>query len=122
MDGKEEVGNPDEDKVEVVEPVAKIVDDGRSRSKEVPIDWPVEFGGKVWKSIKLKRCTVADLTDYLNVVAEGKKSLPPVLDCPKQVYLALDDDDGFKVDEAMQDFLPKRLRAINDQILEASDK
>lgn len=92
-------------------PVARIVN-MEGRSKEVPLQYPVEFDGKIWDSIEVRRCTGAEIKSYFEQMTSGEAfTLPPVIQCPIAVWEALDADDQFAVDEVAQAFMPRRLKA-----------
>lgn len=99
---KEEPGAP---------PIARIINP-QGRSKSVPLQFPVEFDGKVWDAIEVRRCTGTEIRAYFDKMGEGGQfSLPPVVQCPMEVWAALDADDQFTVDETAQAFMPRRLKA-----------
>ncbi len=92
-------------------PVARIVNPA-GRSKLVPLQFPVEFDGKVWDSIEIRRCTGGEMRDYFEAMAEaGCFVMPPVIQCPIEVWEAMDADDQYIVDEEAQAFMPRRLKA-----------
>lgn len=92
-------------------PVARIVNP-EGRSKLVALQFPVEFDGKVWSAIEVRRCTGAEIKTYFEQMGSGGDFvLPPVIQCPMEVWEALDADDQFFVDEEAQAFMPRRLKA-----------
>lgn len=98
-------------------PMARIVG-GPERSKAVPLTWPVEYDGKVYDSIAVRRMTGQEVRDLMQGAVAGELDFLPMVDCPREVYEALDDDDLAKVDAVIEDFLPLRLRAAVGQTLE----
>lgn len=110
---KEEPGAP---------PVARIINP-QGRSKSVPLQFPVEFDGKVWDAIEVRRCTGAEIKAYFERMGEGGAfALPPVVQCPMEVWDALDADDQFVVDEAAQAFMPRRLKAAVELLSAVGEK
>lgn len=92
-------------------PVARILNP-EGRSKQVPLQFPVEFDGTVWSAIEVRRCTGGEIKAYFDQMgAGGDFVLPPVIQCPMEVWEALDADDQFVVDEEAQAFMPRRLKA-----------
>ncbi|WP_378952049.1 hypothetical protein [Mesorhizobium sp. ANAO-SY3R2] len=81
------------------------------RSATVPLDYEVEFGGKVWTEITVRRVTGKEVQGYIDALARGENIAPPMFECPLEVYDALDDDDRMAVEEAALPFLPRRLKA-----------
>lgn len=90
-------------------PVARIKTDV-PREKTVPLQWPVEFGDALYESIVIRRITGGEVADYMDRLQRGERLMPPVVDCPVEVYEAMDADDQFMVDEAAMDFLPRQLK------------
>lgn len=90
-------------------PVARIVSTD-VREKIVPLAWPVEFDGKIWTEIKVRRVTGKEVAAYFDKMREGDaESVAPMIDCPQEVWDAMDDDDQVTVDEAARPFWPRRL-------------
>jgi len=89
---------------------ARIISD-RPRRKAIKLDWPVEFDGKIYESVDIKRCSGAEVDDFLERIRNGEGAgMPPMIDCPIEVWDAMDDDDRFKVDKEGWVFFPLRLR------------
>lgn len=98
-------------------PVARIVST-RERERKIPLEFEVEYDGKIYTEITLRRATGKEMEDYMEVLASSKGSvLPPMIDCPMAVYEAMDDDDRYAIDQAMRDFMPRRLRATAESVL-----
>lgn len=92
-------------------PVARIVNPA-GRSKVVPLQFPIEFDGKIWDSIEIRRCTGKEVQDYFEAMGNSAEFvLPPVVQCPLAVWHAMDADDQYLVDEEAQAFMPRRLKA-----------
>lgn len=106
--------------VSAEKPVAKIVTKV-PREKVIPLEFPVEFNGDLYDEIKVRRLTGAEVARYYEMVQEGYRSpRPPTVDCPDEVYDALDDDDRYTVEAAAIDFLPRRLREGIDALTSES--
>lgn len=91
-------------------PVARIVTK-LPREKEVTLTYPVEFDGRLYETIRIRRITGGQVADYMDRLQQGERIMPPVVECPVEVYEAMDADDQDMVDEAAMDFLPRRLKA-----------
>jgi hypothetical protein len=95
-------------------PIARFVG-GAPRAKMIPLEWPVEFDGKLWTEIRIRRASGKEVRDYLEQLRTSEADvLPPMIDCPIEVWNALDADDQLTIDEAAAEFMPKRLRALFD--------
>nr|WP_066733803.1 hypothetical protein [Bradyrhizobium sp. CCH5-A9] len=101
-------------------PVARIVTKV-PREKIIPLEFEVEFGGQVYSDIRVRRLSGAEVALYYEQVQAGYRSArPPTVDCPDEVYDALDDDDRYTVEAAAIDFLPRRLREGIDALTSES--
>jgi hypothetical protein len=95
-------------------PIAKAIY-GREYEKLVPLEWPVEFDGVTFTEIRVHRVSGKEVRDYLEALRTSEADiLPPMIDCPIEVWNALDADDHDKIDRAAMEFTPKRLKAIFD--------
>lgn len=93
-------------------PAARIITD-KVREKLIPLEYPVEFDGKLYTDVRVRRVTAGEVRDYLDKLRNGDASaLPPVVDVPLAVWEVLDADDMQTIDEAAAEFMPKRLRAL----------
>jgi hypothetical protein len=88
---------------------------GAPREKSVPLEWPVEFDGKTWTAVTIRRVTGKEVEDYMEALGRDERPIPPMFGCPLEVYEAMDDDDRFALDEAVIPFLPRRLRVAAEQ-------
>lgn len=95
----------------VEKPVAKFVNE-EGRSRMIPLEYPVEFDGKLWTEIEIRRVTGGQMDAYMKAVVAGENVLPPVIACPMPVWEAMDADDQFTVDQAAAPFMPKRLKRL----------
>lgn len=102
---------------------AKIVSP-KERHLDVPLDWPIEFDGKIYGTIRVRRVTGLEVETFLKEIGALKGDAPmlkpPMIDCPIEVYEALDDDDRLRVEEAMVAFLPRRLTEVAASVLQAA--
>ncbi len=84
----------------------------KERSTTVALEWPVEFDGKVYDTITVRRCSGREVDLFVAAVAaaaDGVSVKTPMIDCPTEVYDAMDDDDRLRLEEAVLPFLPRRL-------------
>lgn len=91
------------------------------REKAVPLEYTVEFDGKTYTEVTLRRATGKQIEDYMDALGRGERAMPPMMDFPMEVYDAMDDDDRFAVDEAVVPFLPRRLRVAAEPDLHAGE-
>lgn len=85
----------------------------KERSRDVPLDYPVEFHGKVYDTITIRRASAKEVSDFIDAVSkspDGVEVKAPMIDCPLEVYEAMDDDDRLRLEEALLPFLPLRLK------------
>jgi len=90
------------------------------REKMVPLEHPFEINGVHWTEIRVRRVTGKQVSDYMDRMRAGDTdAMPPMVDCPQDVWDALDDDDQMAVDEAARPFTPRRLKAALELVLQA---
>lgn len=111
--------------METKQEIARIVSD-RPRFKTVNLEWPVEFSGKVYESVRVVRLTAGDVARFQDEIDallkrdENAKVRLPLFkddegnDIPAQVMDAMDSDDRDALDEAAVSFLPRRFRAASE--------
>lgn|GEM_PF-4971722 len=82
-----------------------------------PLEFPVTVNGVKYTEIPIRRLTarqVADWYEHIRVLAASNPEAPtpdlPMIDAPREVLDQLDDDDMLALEEASNDFLPRRLR------------
>jgi hypothetical protein len=101
-------------KAEANRPVPTLVaPDGASRTKLVPLAWPIQLGDQRIDTLTVRRLTGRDFS-RLTRLPEGDESAALaalMTDQPIDVISALDADDFANLTEACQDFLPSRMRA-----------
>ncbi len=103
-------------------PVARIVTDV-PRSKEITLQFPIEFDGKTFNAISVRRLSGVEVQAYVERITAGHRSFRvPTIDCPDEVFEALDDDDRYALEVAGLDFLPRRLREQVDALISESSE
>lgn len=87
--------------------------------KAVELDFFVEFRGKTYERLMVKRLSVSEVSAWLDKVNGGDKdaTLGNVVDedgnpVPAEVLEFLEDDDDAKLSEVLDDFLPRRLSEL----------
>ena len=95
---------------------------GRPRHATLTLDYPVEVEGRTYNAIVLRRLTAGDVSAYVETLRKAAKdnpngqARPPIFTdeagepLPLSLFDALDDDDALRLDEAAEDFLPRRWR------------
>ena len=106
--------------------IARIVSD-RPRGATITLEWPIEYYGRVYATITVARLTAGEVARFqeeivqlLDSGADAKVRLPLFRDArgeliPDAVMDALDDDDRLALDEAAENFLPRRFRGLAAQ-------
>jgi hypothetical protein len=102
---------PTKPKVKFLDPVG--------RSEFVPLTYPVEYDGKIWDKIEVRRITTGELSAFMEA-PEG--TVPPNVCAPKAVIDALDAEDGFAVEAVTERFFPRRLLASMASVTEPTTK
>jgi hypothetical protein len=84
----------------------------KPRSREISLDWPLRYDGKLYDRITVRRMTTAEVGQFIAAASaeDYKEARLPMFDCPPEVIDALDPDDAERVNEAVRDFLPRALR------------
>jgi len=90
------------------------------RAKTIELEWPIEFEGRAWHRIVVKRLNAREVADFTEKILkrEDKDSdiaLPVFRDeegkeLPVGLLDALDADDRDVLNEAALSFLPRRFR------------
>lgn len=111
MADQEKEGAASETPAAAAPPPPKFVG-GPPRSRTVTLTYPVEYDGKVYRTITVTRMTVAQVRDFTVQVSDDPDGARlPMFDAPKEVMDALDPDDYAEVDRVVLDFLPRNMRA-----------
>lgn len=92
----------------------RFVEEAR-RFRSVPLAWPIAYGGQVYDQITIRRMTGDEVRQFVEAASNGLNASLPIFDVPDAVVAALDADDDAKVTEAVNDFLPRSLRAEIEQ-------
>ena len=96
--------------VEIAKPAPpKFVGD-RPRLCTVPLEWPVEYDGKTYTEITVRRMTAGEVMTFIEQATAGGSPRLPMLEAPPEVIDALDADDADNVNKAVNDFLPRALQ------------
>lgn len=90
-----------------VKPKATIVS-ATPRSIQVPLKYPVEFDGKVWDEVMVRRVSGKEVETFVAATINGEAVVPPMIECPLEVFEAMDDDDRLVLEEAAVPFSPRR--------------
>lgn len=77
------------------------------RSRMIPLRFPVEFDGKEYSSVTVRRLNGTEVAAFYR---EPNADRLPMFDCPAEVIDALDADDSADVMKAVTDFLPLAMR------------
>lgn len=91
---------------EIVTPAPPRFVGDRRRDVVVPLEWPLEFDGKTYSEIRVRRMTGAEVSAFVN----NDDGALPMVEAPKVVIDSLDADDAMAVNKAITDFLPQSLR------------
>lgn len=104
-------------------PAAPAFVNAAARRRSVKLQWPLEYDGRVYDEICVRRLTVAEVAAWVEGLKAGGENphphMPIYVDAagapiPDVVIDALDDDDGAALDEVVRDFLPRRFRGLQD--------
>lgn len=91
-----------------IKPATPTFVNQKERFRKVPLEWPLEYDGKVYDSVTVRRMSAEDMRTF--IAMEDGSTIFPMFDVPNAVIEALDPDDDVRVNEAVQDFLPRALR------------
>jgi hypothetical protein len=107
---------PENDLLSATQDAAPKFVGGPPRLRKIPLTYPVEFNGVVYKEIEIRRLTAKDVADFIeNLCGDDRKAARlPVFGCPPEVIDGLDADDFDVVDKAALDFLPRALKQAID--------
>ncbi|WP_336801816.1 phage tail assembly protein [Kaistia sp. MMO-174] len=94
-------------------PAAAVYDNEAARFEVVPLEWPVTINGVRFERIVVRRMTVNDIATFIENAAKSPDQITrfPMYDVPDEVLGLLDADDGERIEEVSQRFLPRRFRA-----------
>ena len=112
MTDKTEAAASDDQAVAAPAP-PKFVGD-RPRFRTVPLEWPVEYDGKTYSEVSVRRMTAGEVMNFIEQATNGGSPRLPIFDVPPEVIDALDADDADNVNKAVNDFLPRALRQADE--------
>lgn len=81
------------------------------RSQVVKLEWPLEYEGKVWDQITVRRLTAREVDVAVEASRAGQDDTLPIFDAPTAVLDALDADDSQRLNEVAKSFFPRALKA-----------
>jgi hypothetical protein len=111
MDDLNTAAQPQEAAEAAPPPPPRFVDNGRPRFRVVPLEWPIDYDGKTYSEITVRRMTTAEVVAFVDQMRDDlKEATLPMFDVPHAVIDALDPDDADEVNKAVNDFLPRALR------------
>lgn len=86
------------------------------RYEAVPLEYPVDYDGKVWTEITVRRMAADEVAAYIDaILKDPEEARLPMFDAPPEVMDALDPDDQDEIAEVVERFLPRRLRRVAGQ-------
>lgn len=108
-------------------PAARFAD--RSRTETVvPLEYPIEYDGKIWEAITVSSPTVAQIAAFSERVVQARELGQstegirlPMFDAPDAVLDALHLDDEDVVSKAANRFLPRRFRDTPESTSASND-
>lgn len=93
-------------------PAAPSFVKAKDRFRTIDLTWPLEYDGKVYDRVTVRRMTGIDLIAFVEQPRDSAAPTLPMFDVPQAVIDALDPDDAELVNKAVQDFLPRALRPV----------
>ena len=81
------------------------------RSQIVDLAWPIEYGGRIWSQITVRRLTAREVDAAVEASRAGLDDTLPIFDAPAVVLDALDADDSERLNEVAKNFFPRALKA-----------
>lgn len=98
----------------------RFVDDkAKNASKVIPLEYPIEYDGKVYESLTLRRLRGKDFKRLARMEGDEEIALASLLTgAPKEVIEALDGEDFIELQGAVENFLPRKLRDMAAQLSE----
>lgn len=91
---------------------------GKERERRLELEYPVEYDGVLYETLTLKRLRGSDFSAMANMKGDEEEVALAVLmtGAPREVIKALDGDDFVELQEAVQAFLPRKLRMAAAQL------
>ncbi|MBI1495412.1 phage tail assembly protein [Halocynthiibacter styelae] len=104
-------------------PEVRFADNGKSRERAVPLDWPLLVDGKEMSSITVRRLNGSEMIAFQEAMKEEAQNgdgsdgamLEHFTGVSAHVLNCLDADDLLALKDAVFDFLPKTMRAGIEQ-------
>lgn len=109
--------------------MSEVVVTARRITKTIALEGAVEYGDELITEIEIQRCTFSELQTFLEAInapqpKEGEPPLPAVqplgLVMPAEKWAAIEPyllaDDIEKIQDAVNDFMPRRLKVAAEQI------
>ena len=83
--------------------------------KTVELDYPIrdDVTGEVIDKVTLRRMTARQVREFVEKAMAGEFAELPIADIPSEALEALDGDDRERIEQAVLDFMPVRLRAAH---------
>lgn len=100
-------------------PAARLIErPGKERERTIELEYPVEYDGTVYETLTLKRLRGSDFSALAGMKGDEEEVALAVLmtGAPREVIKALDGDDFVELQEAVQAFLPRKLRMVAEQL------
>ncbi|MFC5509258.1 phage tail assembly protein [Bosea massiliensis] len=83
-----------------------------ARTREITLEYPAEWEGKTYDKVTVRRMTPVEVGEFVAAAAAGSDLPMAMLDIPEELFRALDNDDQEQIEEAIFDFLPRRLQTV----------
>lgn len=105
------------DQLEISTPASPIYFGDTVRSSTIPLAHPFELAGKEYREVTVRRLRGFEAKQFVNAClaagAKGEIDPPfPGIELSTEAYAALDEDDVFAIDQAVEAFIPARFRAL----------
>lgn len=98
-------------------PAARIVPrEGKATEQVVPLEYPVEYDGKIWESLTVRRVSGRDFQNMAEAGDDAVFLTAMLTGAPREVIEAMDGEDFIEVQGVVKAFLPRKLQAMAEQI------
>ena len=96
-------------------PAAPQFVNAKKRFRTIKLEWPLNYNGQTYDAVTVHRMTGQEVADFIKASNdEVATARLPMFDVPVEVIDALDPDDAEQVNKAVEDFLPRALRAATE--------
>lgn len=87
----------------------------------IKLEYPKTIGDREISEVALRRMTAGEVQAYIKEVLASPENPPrlPIMDITPEQFDQLDDDDAATIDEAITDFLPRRLQKVAEKATES---